>query len=78
MGLLESDLCWGFGNWNSTTNNENDNIDYGHLQKSAQAVTKLCQNLSSYKNDKVRFSNWFTTLELMLYLKNKKFLQLGQ
>ena len=40
-----------------TTNNGNDNTDYDHLQKSAQVVAKLCQNLPSHKNHKLFFDN---------------------
>ena len=60
-----------------TTNNENDNTDYDHLQKSAQVVGKLCQNLPGHKNHKLFFDNCFSTLELMLYLKNKGILAVG-
>ena len=60
-----------------TTNNGNDNTGYDHLQKSAQVVAKLCQNLPSHKNHKLFFDNWFSTLELMLYLKNKGILAVG-
>ena len=60
-----------------TTNNGNDNTDYDHLQKSAQVVAKLCQNLPSHKNHNLFFDNWFSTLELMLYLKNKGILAVG-
>ena len=40
-----------------TTNNGNGNTDYDHLQKSAQVVAKLCQNLPSHKNHKLFFDN---------------------
>ena len=60
-----------------TINNGNDNTDYDHLQKSAQVVAKLCQNLPSHKNHKLFFDNWFSTLELMLHLKNKGILAVG-
>ena len=62
----------------STNGNDNtDNTDYDHLQKSAQVVAKLCQNLPIHKNHKLFFNNWFSTLELMLYLKNKGILAVG-
>ena len=60
-----------------TTNNENDNTDLEHLQKSAQNVAKLCQNLPNHKNHKLFSDNWFSTLELMIYLKNKRILAVG-
>ena len=37
------------------TTNWNDNTDYDYLQKSAQVVAKLCQNLSTHKNPKLFF-----------------------
>ena len=62
----------------STNDTDNtDNTDYDHLQKSAQVVAKLCQNLTIHKNKKLFFNNWFSTLELMLYLKNKGILAVG-
>ena len=42
-----------------TTNNGNGNTDYDHLQKSAQVVAKLCQNLPSHKNHKLFIDNCF-------------------
>ena len=47
------------------------------MQKSAQVVTKLCQNLPSHKNHKLFFDNWFSALKLMLYLKNTGILAVG-
>ena len=60
-----------------TTNNGNDNTDYDHLQKSPQVVAKLCQNFSSHKNHELFLDNRFSTLESMLYLKNKGILAVG-
>ena len=50
-----------------TTNND---VPYNHLQKSAQVVTKLCQELPGQKGHKLFFDNWFSTLELFHYLKD--------
>ena len=60
-----------------TTNNGNDNTDYDDLQKSAQVAANLCQNLPSNKNHKLFFDNLFSTLEIMLHLKNKGILAVG-
>ena len=61
----------------ATINNGNDNTDYDDLQKSTQVAANLCQNLPSHKNHKLFFDNWFSTLEIMLYLKNKGILAVG-
>ena len=50
-----------------TTNND---VPYNHLQKSAQVVAKLCQELPGQKGHKLFFDNWFSTLELFHYLKD--------
>ena len=50
---------------------EIDNGKFGHLQKCRQVVAKLCDHLSGYKNYKVFFDNWFTTLDLMHHFKSK-------
>ena len=44
---------------------------YNHLAKSAQVVAKLSIHLPEHQHHKLFFDNWFTTLELMFYLKNK-------
>uniref|UniRef100_F6X7P9 PiggyBac transposable element-derived protein domain-containing protein n=1 Tax=Ciona intestinalis TaxID=7719 RepID=F6X7P9_CIOIN len=43
--------------------------DATHLQKSAQTVVKLCQHLPVKQNHQLFFDNWFTTLDLLIYLK---------
>ena len=43
--------------------------DFEHLQKSAQVVARLCQHLPANANHKVYIDNWFTTLDLLIYLK---------
>ena len=50
---------------------EIDNGKFGHLQICRQVVAKLCDDLSGYKNYKVFFDNWFTTLDLMHHFKSK-------
>ena len=60
-----------------TANNETGNTDLEYLQKSVQVVAKLCQNLPNRQNHKLFSDNWFSTLELMIYLKNKRILAVG-
>ena len=47
------------------------NSDFKRLQKSAQVVAQLCQHLPSYSGHQLFFDNWFTTLDLLIYLKNR-------
>ena len=51
--------------------------DYNHFQKSAQVVPKLCEHLPVNNNHKLYFDNWFTTLDLLIYLKRKGILACG-
>ena len=44
---------------------ELDNGKFGHLQKCAQVVAKLCDDLLGHKNYKAFFDNWFTMLDLL-------------
>ncbi len=48
-----------------------ENPDYKHLQKSAQVVVRLCQHLPYNNSHQLFFDNWFTTLDLLIYLKSK-------
>lgn len=50
---------------------------YSNLQKSAQVVAKLCIDLPRNVNHKVFFDNWFTTVDLMRYLKREGILAVG-
>ena len=50
---------------------------FNHLQKSAQVVARLCQDLPGHQNFKVFFDNWFTTLDLLHYLKAEGILAVG-
>jgi len=54
-----------------------DNPEFQGLQKCAQVVAKLCKDLPRNVGHKVFFDNWFSTLELMLYLKNEGLLAVG-
>jgi hypothetical protein len=47
-----------------------DNFDFKDLQKSAQVVARLCQHLPSHSGHQLFFDNWFTTLDLLMYLNN--------
>ena len=53
------------------------NSDFKHLQKSAQVVAQLCQHLPSHSGHQLFFDNWFTTLDLLIYLKNRGILACG-
>ena len=44
---------------------------FGHLQKCAQVVEKLCDDLPSHKNYKVFFDTWFITLDLLHHFRSK-------
>ena len=44
-------------------------LDY--LQKCAQVFANLCDDLPGYKNYKVLFDNWFTTLDLLNPFRSK-------
>ena len=48
-----------------------------NLAKSAQAVAKLCKHLQPNRNHKVYVDNWFTTKDMLLYLKRRGFLACG-
>ena len=53
------------------------NSDFKHQQKSAQVVAQLCQHLPSHSGHQLFFDNWFTTLDLLIYLKNRGILACG-
>ena len=55
----------------------NEVTPYSHLQKSAQVVAKLCVELPRHVGRKVFVDNWFTTLDLMIYLKKEGLLAVG-
>ena len=49
-----------------------DDGKFGHLQKCAQVVvTTLCDYLPGYKDYKVFFGNWFTTLDILNHFASK-------
>ncbi len=54
-----------------------EDLDFTDLQKSAQVVARLCQHLPHHSGHKLFFDNWFTTLDLLIYLKNKDILACG-
>ena len=54
------------------TEDPNNNTDYSHLSKSAQVIAKLVTFVQGDMKHKVYFDNWFTTVELLHYLKEKK------
>jgi hypothetical protein len=53
------------------------NKDGAKLSKSAQVVANLCQSLPTNAGHKLFFDNWFSTLDLMLYLQQKGVLACG-
>jgi hypothetical protein len=48
-----------------------------NLQKSAKIVVKLCEALPPNSGHKLYFDNWFTTLDLLLYLQQVGILACG-
>lgn len=56
---------------------EEENSNFTDLQKCSQVVAKLCVDLPSNMGYKVFFDNWFTTLNLMHYLKRNGLLAVG-
>ena len=50
---------------------ELDDGKFGHLQKRAQVLAKLCDDLPGHKHYKVFFDNWFTTLNLLHPFRSK-------
>lgn len=54
-----------------------ENPDFKHLQKSAQVVAQLCQHLPPNSSHQLFFDNWFTTMDLLIYLNNKGILACG-
>ena len=53
------------------------NARYKSLQKSAQVVAKLAENLPKHQNHKLFFDNWYSTLELFHYLQNIRLWAVG-
>ena len=58
-------------------NNESVNSDYGNLQQYSQVVARLTKELPDGINHELFFDNWFSTLDLMLYLKSQNILTVG-
>ena len=50
---------------------ELDDGKFGHLQKCAQVVAKLCDDLSGHKNYKMFFDNWFATFDILHHFRSK-------
>ena len=50
---------------------------YNHLQKCAQVVAGLCKHLQGNIGHKLFFDNWFTTIYLLIYLKEMGILAVG-
>ena len=58
-----------FSLYDGNNSAELDNKEFGHLQKCAQVVAKLCDDLPGHKNCKVFLNNWFTTLDLLNHVR---------
>ena len=50
---------------------------YKHLQKCAQIVAKLSEDIPKHEGHKLFFDNWFSTLDLFHYLKSNGILAAG-
>ena len=48
---------------------KNDGPEISKLQKCARVFARLCDHLPKHSNHKLFCDNWFTTLDLLLYLK---------
>ena len=62
--LVHADIAgfmYDFSVYDGKNSAELDDGKFGHLQKRAQVVTKLCSDLPGHKNYKKFFDNWFTT-----------------
>ena len=57
--------------YDKKNSSELDDGKFGHLQKFAQVVAKLCHHLPGHKNYKALFDNWFATLDLLHHLRSK-------
>ena len=55
----------------------NSSEKFEHLSKSSQVVAKLCKDLQGGCKHKVFFDNWFTSLDLLHYLKAESLLGVG-
>ena len=48
---------------------QNEDIIFGNLGKSAQVVARLCNDLPAFRGHKVFFENWYSTRSLFHHLK---------
>lgn len=64
-----SGFMYDFSLYDGKNSAELDNKEFGHLQKCAQDVAKLCDDLPCHKNCKVFLNNWFTTLDLLNHVR---------
>ena len=72
-----SGIVYDFYIYAGRTNDDNAGEDFLSLPKCAQVVARLCKDLPSNRNHQVFFDNWFTTLDLLIYLKKKGILASG-
>ena len=50
---------------------------YNHVQKCAQVVARLCEYVQGNIGHKFLFDNWFTTIGLLIYIKENRILAVG-
>jgi hypothetical protein len=61
-----SGLMYDFHIYEGKTSKESDEaVDYKHLPKSAQVVSKLCETFPEFQNHKLFFDNWFTKFDVV-------------
>ena len=66
-----SGFMYDFFIYDGTNSAELDDRKFGHLQKCAQVVANLCDDLPGQKNYKVFFDDWFTMLDLLHHFRSK-------
>ena len=72
-----SGIIYDFYIYTGKANGDDADEDFESLQKCAQVVARLCKDLPSNRNHRLLFDNWFTTLDLLIYLKKKGILACG-
>ena len=63
--------------YDEKNNNESVNNDCDNLQQCSQVVARLTKELPGGINHNFFFNNWFSTLDLMVYLKSRNVLAVG-
>ena len=71
-----SDIMYDFYIYDGKSLN-NSSEKFEHLSKSSQVVAKLCKDLPGGCKHKVFLDHWFTSLDLLHYLKAESLLGVG-